>query len=212
MNKIILSLALLLSIQAVGARTIDTTPYALSTVTPFGQPIMATFGQTISMKGEDGILNSFSFYLSPLDENIKAYVYEWDGLKATGSAVYESSVINIGNNFTGFKEVTFNPNVFLDGMLRYVLFLSTSGLHDSTANTNTWQLSVGGYDDGYFVYTDSGNDFSKITSTDWSHRGSFATGVLAFKAEISAVPEPEPLTLSIAGLVLLGMKLRHRKQ
>lgn len=211
MNKVLLGVILALPIQLFAAQTIDTTTYTSSPVGPFGQPDSSVYGQTITTDSLGGKLESFSFYLRPLNEEFKAYVYAWDGLKATGSALYESSVNNIGTGFSGYQEVTFNPNVNLSSNSSYVLFFSTTGLFDGSANVNSWALAGEHYSGGDFVFTNAGNDFTKITSTEWSYTGSPAFGDLAFKAVITSVPEPSNLSLSLLGLTLLGLASKARK-
>jgi hypothetical protein len=211
LNKLLLSLIVATPIQFASAATIDTTTYGFTPVGPFGQPNTSTYGQTIATDSTGGNLESFSFYLRPLESEFKAYVYEWDGLKATGSALYESSSMNIGTAFTGYKEITVTPNVNLLASKSYVLFFSTAGFYNGNENVNTWALAGEHYSGGNFVYTNAGNDFLQISSTEWSYTGDPGFGDLAFKAVISSVPEPSAMSMTLLGLALLGIGARVKR-
>ena len=187
----------------------------------FGEPDTATYGQTISTDTA-GVLKSFTFYLSPLNLDFKAFVYQWDGAKAVGPALYSSAVTNIGDSFTGFRATTFNTDsVLLGANKEYVLFLSTSGVQAQRFNTNTWgALSRDAYSGGEFVFHNSNNDRSSLLAAagwdcpsgcDYLGRGAD----LAFKASIepvaTAVPEPSTLVLAVLGAGLLGAAVRRRR-
>lgn len=208
--KIIISSLLLICATSATAASIDTTTLANSSVNPFGNPNTATYGQTINLGSNAGLLNSFSFFLGPLDQSFKAYVYEWDGAKATGSALFESGVINIGSSFSGFNEVLVNTGeVSLNANTDYALFFSTSGLQDVSA-TNSWQFSSDDiYSMGSFIFINNGNDFNLITSQFWDN---FVSGDLAFKANIADVNAvPVPAAAWLFGSALIGFAGFKRK-
>lgn len=203
--------------------SIDTTPSwnGTNSASYFGEPDSATYGQTISTDATGGVLTSFTFYLSPLNLDFKAFVYQWDGAKAVGPALYSSAVTNIGDSFTGFRATSFNTGgVSLAANTAYVLFFSTSGVQAQRFNTNTWgALSTDAYAGGEFVFHNSSNDPSSLLAAagwdcpsgcDYLGRGAD----LAFKASIApalvAVPEPSALVLALAGLGLVGAAVRRR--
>lgn len=201
MFKFLFCLLVLMATSAQ-AEVIDTTSEGYSSVAPFGEPTTATYGQTITTNSIGGYLNSFSFYMTGLNENFKAYIYQWDGFKAVGNALYESQITNIGNHGTSFQEVTFKPNVLLSATTQYVLFFSTSGFHDGEENINRWGYvdNEAAYSGGSFVYDRSGNNFSSLTSNTWTSHGSDGWGDLAFKLQISSVAEPSPFISLFLGL------------
>lgn len=205
--------------------SIDTTPSwnGTNSASYFGEPDSATYGQTISTDASDGMLTSFTFYLSPLNLDFKAFVYQWDGSKAVGPALYSSAVTNIGDGFTGFRATTFDTHgVLLGANKEYVLFFTTSGLQTQRFNTNTWgALGVNAYAGGEFVFHNSSNDPSSLqAAAGWdcpSGCDYLGRGVdLAFKASISpapvAVPEPSALVLALAGLGLVGAAVRRNNK
>ena len=204
---------------------IDTTPSwdGTNSAGYFGEPDSATYGQTISTDSAGGVLKSFTFYLSPLNLDFKAYVYQWDGVKAVGPALYSSAITNIGDSFTGFQATTFNTDsVLLGPNKEYVLFFSTSGVQAQRFNTNTWgALSRDAYSGGEFVFHNSSNDPSSLlapagwdcpSGCDYLGRGAD----LAFKASIEPVaglvPEPSTLALAVFGAGLVGAAVRRHRR
>ncbi|WP_029148322.1 hypothetical protein [Methylophilus sp. 5] len=206
---------LCLSFLAFGsahAVVIDTTTGGYSSVSPFGEPTTATYGQTITTDSSGGYLDSFSFFMTGLNEDFKAYVYKWDGFKAAGNALYESGTTSIGNPGNTFREVTFNPNILLSGSSQYVLFFSTSGFHDGQENINRWGYvnDENAYIGGSFVYDRSGNYFSQLTSNTWDSHGNDGWGDLAFKVQIIAVPEPSLISTLFFGMAVLLISVRRK--
>ena len=201
--KTIIGSILFVCATSANAISIDTTSLADSSVNAFGNPNTATYGQTINLGSNAGILNSFSFFLGPLDQSFKAYVYQWDGLKATGSALFESEAINIGSSFSGFAEVLVNTGeVNLNANTDYALFFSTSGLQN-VQSVNFWQHSYSDiYSMGRFIFINNGNNFDLITTQYWDN---FVTGDLAFKANISDINTvPVPAAAWLFGSALIG--------
>ncbi|MFQ6332653.1 PEP-CTERM sorting domain-containing protein [Methylophilus sp. 3sh_L] len=205
----------LLAFGTAQATVIDTTTGGYVSVSPFGEPTTATFGQTITTDSSGGYLDNFSFYMTGLSENFKAYVYAWDGFKAVGNALYDSATTNIGNPGSTFQEVTFNPNVLLAGSTQYVLFFSTAGFHDGVTNVNSWGYvdNENAYIGGSFVYDRNGNDFLQLTTNRWDSHGTDGWGDLAFKLQISAVPEPSAISAFFLGMgvVLTAFRRKHKR-
>ena len=209
--------------SAAGATTsIDTATSwnGASSASYFGEPDTSTYGQTITADAAGGVLQSFTFYLSPLNLDFRAFVYEWDGAKATGPALYGSAVTNIGDGFTGFQAVTFNTGgVTLGANKQYVLFFSTSGVQSQKFNTNTWgALTTNAYAGGEFVLHNSSDDFASLLNPNgWDCASGcdyLGRGVdMAFKANIvaSPVPEPSALVLALAGAAVLGAAVHRRR-
>lgn len=187
---------------------------------PFGESDTSTFGQSITMDAAGGLLQSFTFYLSALDLDFRAYVVEWDGMKAVGPALFTSSVRNIGDSFAGFMPVTVNtPGVVLAPNKKYVLMMSSSGLQVGKFNTNSWgALTTNAYSGGEFVFHNAGNDLSSLwAAAGWDCGdgcGFMGNGAdLAFQAQIASVPVPEPsgYALMAAGLGAIAWVSRRRR-
>lgn len=223
--KRLASLLVATAATAAGATSsIDTTATWNNTrnVGPFGEPDTATFGQSITTDADGGLLQSFTFYLSALDLDVRAFVVEWDGSKAVGSALFVGSAMNIGDAFAGFKAVQVQTNgLRLQGDKQYVLGLTSSGLQVSNFNTNTWgTLNRDQYAGGEFVFHNSGNDFQSLwADAGWDcgdgcgFNGNGAD--LVFKAVIDAappllVPEPDQYALLLSGLGFLAWRARRR--
>jgi hypothetical protein len=186
---------------------------------PFGEPDTATFGQSITTDAAGGLLQSFTFYLSPLDLDFRGYVFEWDGSKAVGPALFTSAVTNIGDAGTGYKPVTMTTgDIALKPSQQYVLLFSASGLQAGRLNTNSWaSLRTNAYTGGEFVFHNSGNDISTLhDAAGWDCGdgcGFHGNGAdLAFKAQISAVPELETYSLMLAGLGFVGLLSKRRSR
>ena len=228
MNKTLKSALACIGASAVGAAmatgSINTVPSwnGTSNASPFGEGDTATFGQSITTDAAGGLLQSFTFYLGPLDLDIRAYVYEWDGIKAVGSALFSSSVFNIGEQFAGYKPVVVStPGIALAPSKKYVMFISSSGLQAGRFNTNAWgALTTNAYAGGEFVFHNSADSFASLfAGGGWDCGdgcGFFGNGAdLAFQAQIAALPAvPEPTTygLMFAGLVAIGARLTGRRR
>lgn len=222
-NKSVFALAALAAASAVSAMSIDTTPAwnGSHSVAPFGEPDTSTFGQSITLGAEDGELVSFTFFLSALDLDLRAYVIEWDGAKAVGPALFTSQTFNIGEGFHGIKPVTVVADrIVLAAGKRYVLAVSSSGLQAGRFNTNAWgALRTDAYAGGEFVFHNSGNDLQSLWSdAGWDCGdgcGFVADGAdLAFKAVIEPVvviPEPSALAMMLAGVGLLAARRKMRR-
>jgi hypothetical protein len=90
-DRVVAVLALPATAGAAGAATIDTTTTDPGDVFRFGPPDTATYGQTLlGLGGPDTVLDGFSLFLRTQFDgtdadpvNVKGYVAEWDGTKAT---------------------------------------------------------------------------------------------------------------------------------
>ncbi|WP_346288044.1 PEP-CTERM sorting domain-containing protein [Zoogloea sp.] len=218
----LIAVALTCSAGVASASLINTTtmPYSGSWA-PFSDTNTATYGQTFK-SGADTVLDSFTLYLDHASRTVdfKAYVYAWNGSKAVGQALYSSDVQHFsGTQITGF---TFNTGgLQLNSSLRYVAFLSTSGIaggEDGSANMpNSGSFGSNPYADGDFVYFNNGDNFNALTTNAWDMTGgqgdvwfqaSFSGAALA--ARVAAIPEPATMGLTAAALGAVALVRRRR--
>jgi len=194
-----------------------------SAVHPFGEPSNTpTYGQTVTV-GSDNVLDSFSFRMrviggDPGDTlSFKAYVMAWDGTKASGPVLYQSSVLTIAPPSTDAFTV-FNVNtggVSLTSGNQYVLFMSTLNDLSGSGTATEWGHidDNDAYTGGRFVFTNT-TSLAGITGNDWDN---FIEGDLAFTAgfsasNLNAVPAPAGAVLFGLGLTGLGgFRLLRRK-
>jgi hypothetical protein len=187
-------------------------PDTTSGIGPFGVPNYATFGETFTV-GTDNVLNSFSLYVSQritgngaLD--LRGYVASWDGFKAT-NILYTSATVQ-KNASNDVQEFAFDTgNLALTSGSQYVAFLSVSELGPQDVNAFFMALGLLPYSGGNFVANANGTNFSSLTTVNWN---SFQQFDVAFKATLSNAAEvPEPTTVALLGLGLLGFAASRRK-
>ncbi len=163
--------------------SIDTTPYwdGVKFIKSFGMPNTASYGQTISLT-ESAALSQFSFFMAVTPTAVfRGYVFEWDGLKATGTPLFESAPMSTTQG-TNFEEVVFNipDKIALSAGKQYVLFASTSKDPAQPNSAGSWGAVFTNtvYNGGVFL--NNGTDPTKWISSTW---GTIAAD-LAFKATL----------------------------
>jgi len=146
-----------------------------------------TFGQVITVPSNKHTLNKFSFWWVRSTNGsmvVRGEVYAWDGQKATGNSLYESSPRTINFTDDSFHKEGFAPaGLAVTPGARYVLFASTD--KDFGQCSEGAVLAWGAVDDsayagGTFVFLNSGGDSGKWTTQTW-HTAGLDT---AFKAAI----------------------------
>lgn len=224
-----LAFTVLLAGPVSAQTTIETTSFwdGLMQIQPMGKPNTATYGQTF-IAPSDNVLQSFSFFLRDIgggaDLQFQGYVAAWDPalLRLSGPLLFQSAVRS-GPSTSAFAQFDFEAGgVALTPGATYVAFVSSSGLFGSipvtTARTSWGFIPTDGtdaYPGGGFVFNNSGDVFSALSTTSWSPLG--ATD-LAFEMEFSSVVPtviPEPSTVLLMGtgmgLLFLGMVRKRRR-
>ena len=213
--------SVLLAAPASAATSVDTTQPFTGAWSPFGDPDTSAYGQTFTV-GADNVLDSFSLYLTggvtnPVD--FRAYIYGWDGSKATGTQLFASSL----QSFTG--SLYDNPTEFLfsTGGLglttgaQYVAFLFAdfSGAESTASMPYSGSFGSEQMPGGGFVYYNAGDNFGALTSSTWNKasgdddvwfKASFSQG------DVGAVPEPATWALFLFGFFAVGGLMRSAKR
>jgi hypothetical protein len=144
-------------------------------VTPFGCPDTTTYGQVITV-GSKSTLNKFAFtwlYIGAGGGSmvVRGEVYAWDGMKATGSALWESQPRTIS-----FTDASFHTETFKTGPLpltpgaQYVLFASIDKDYEQCMNNYevAWgSVDSGAYHKGFFVFQNNAGNEGNWTTQNW---------------------------------------------
>jgi len=212
----------------IGNDSVTTNPFGQtwngsSYIWAFGENNTATYGQTITTFNIDNIvMKSFTVYIDDLTNpgavDFKAYVASWDG-DMIDNILWQSKIYTTTNNngAGGFEEFTFNTNnLSLDKVTHYALFVSASGLFDGVEGMSKMGgFSNTNYDLGNFVYSNNGNDFNSLYTTNWDQ---FSTYDLAFRADFvnpgenSPAATPEPGTMLLMGIGAAGTAYIKRRK
>jgi hypothetical protein len=161
-----------------------------------------SYGEIFTAAGS--VLNDFTFTVAGDSYPFVAQVYAWNGVGATGPALYTSGIDTLTGTLTSY---TFNPNIGLIAGNLYVAFVTNqpSG------------VSLGGSGSGYMAASDGGTggffEFAEgdpSVAANWETYPSNAEFHADFSGSVTAVPEPVSLSLFGAGLAGAAF-IRRRK-
>ena len=213
--------SLLIAMPAWGATSVDTTQSYTGAWSPFGNPDTSTYGQTFTV-GADNVLDSFSLFLTGAASNpvgFKAYVYGWDGSKATGPQLFASSLQSfsgsLSNNPTEFVFSTGGLGLITGAQYVAFLFADFSGSRGTVSMPYAGAIGSEQMPGGGFVYYNTGGDFGALTTSTWD-KASGADDVW-FKAsfsqgDVGAIPEPASWALFLFGFFTVGGLMRSAKR
>jgi hypothetical protein len=192
------------------ATNIDTiTPWnGTSSISAYGVPNTATYGQIIAADGPGSLL-SFSAEIScGAVTPIRFEVYAWNGTEATGPNLYESPVMSLPASAT-FQIVTFNIGGAGIPLAAgsYVLFGTTSKDQGGAAGSACqWGATPNStYPAGHFVFQNNGTNTALWTTSTWSTIGENLAFRATFTGGLPGTPAPGSITLVALGLISIGL-------
>lgn len=160
-----------------------------TSVIPFGCPDTTTYGQVITIPEGQTHLGKFHFSWMNLGTGsmkVRGEVYAWDGVKATGSALYESSRKRISFSDGLFHKVNFQASLVpVTPGAQYVIFASIDKDYESCVNNYEvgWgYIGSDVYPGGSFVYQNNAGNENNWTGTAWT---TFGGPDIAFKVVTS---------------------------
>jgi hypothetical protein len=197
----------------------------INLITSFGSPnppayATPTYGQTFQTPDAiNTVLNNFTFYLtSASDLYFRAYVYAWDQANQVivGPALFASAILEAPTDFNCARCVSpvfvNTGNLSLTAGTEYVAMFNASGTSGSgySSAADDWTNSYAG---GYFLFSNNGNDFSRLFSTPWDPVPSYDLEFNAnFSRSVVSTPEPSTLMLIVSGLVPIAGAARRRRR
>jgi len=206
--------------QAGAATTVSTLPESFPCAF-FGEGWTATYGQTITAPAVDNVLDSWSVRVDDFvgTADFAGYVMAWDGSKATGPVLWQSTQRTTTDNggSGGYEVFLFNTGgLGLTSGTSYVLFISASNYFNGTADTALIAAGSIPYAGGEAFWNHNGSDFSLLSATNWAPFSVPGFDVdMAFEASFSSggTVVPLPGAILLAGLgIAIAAPLRPRRR
>ena len=180
-----------------------------SGISYMGDPDTTSYGQFFTAPG--GVLKDFSFHAwSGASGNVALVVAAWDGSKAVGPALYTSAPISYdgGSQFLGANGI----NLALTAGTDYIAYLTVAGVTSPVSG-----VTIAGSDTatglgGGFRYLNSALVDPLTLNFDWSDYSAQHLAYTATFGTATAVPEPETYAMLLAGLGMMGVVARRRRQ
>lgn len=174
----------------------------------FGVPDTTNYGQTFTLGTEQTLLD-WEFYTNDGSAgNIGFVLAAWDGAKAVGPALYQTTISFSG----GLNDLIFaDINTTLSAG-NYIAYLTVAGVSSPASNVLfAASSSDGGLGGGFRFLNSTGTDPLTLDMpwSAWSAPNMLYTANLVTPAP--AVPEPGAMAMLLAGLAGVGLFARRRQ-
>ncbi|USX19552.1 PEP-CTERM sorting domain-containing protein [Oxalobacteraceae bacterium OTU3REALA1] len=173
-----------------------------------GDPDTTSYGQFFTAPG--GFLKDFSFHaLSGVGGDVALVVAAWDGSKAVGPALYTSAPINYegGSQFLGASGI----NLALTAGTNYIAYLTVANVASPVAYVTLVGSDTATGLGGGFRYLNSQLVDPLTLNDDWSDYSTLHLAYTATFGTATAVPEPGTYIMLLAGMGMMGVVARRRK-
>ena len=205
MQILVLALAMVFIAVPVSATTIDTTTSDGGFISGLSS-LGGAFGQTFTVTGVDTRLDRFSLFLEGFQPGtdrpmaLRGLLAEWDNtLSRPGPVLFQSDIRFA--ILAGLQEFAFTPDLALITDHRYVAYLSTFGLESQPRQIYDVKLTREDVLPGE-------NLVIGVLSGPWS---AFPGGLdMWFKAQLSPVAVPEPMTLLLVAIGIAAAAVARR--
>lgn len=210
MNVILKSVVAMVLIAGVAGSALATTTYSNTpgpNITSMGYPDTTTYGEVFNAPG--GNLQNWSFYLSGGNAGEGNFVITaWDGTKAVGPVLYQQGFsytpgANVPMTFSGIDlELTTGSS--------YVAYMTVAGVDSPYSGVGTVGSNDNGGLGGHFAFLNSRGGDPLTDQSPWS---TWHISNMQFSADFgdAAADVPEPASLAIFSVGLLGLAMRRKK-